>query len=190
MPVPFTDTERARVRELHTAGKTLRAIAKELGRSPATISRAAQDMGLTWDNTQTATATRASSMRAADRRARAIERLYARAEKIMDRLEAEQFKAVGYSKDGYAIVTRIDSDAIPGTDERALSGMVVNLLVAAAKLESVDAQSAGTEGAKSMLGDLRDQLNALHGSLGGHPTAKLTGAALAAQEAEQDQEPG
>lgn len=172
---PITDADRERIRQLHAEGLSCRAIARELGRSPASVGNHAKAMGLQWDQSRTAAATEAHKATNADRRARLVARLYGRADKIMDRLEADQFKLVGLDKDGYARTNVIAADAIPGAEERALTGMVVNLLAGAAKLELVDAGTAGLAEAKGILGNLSDALAGAYGQLshtGGTPTAK------------------
>lgn len=172
-PPPMSAAEHERVRQLHAEGSSLSAIARELGRSPSTISRWAKAQGLSWDAAQTAQATHVKQTSNRDRRAQTIGRLYDRAAVILDRLEAKQFKVVGFDRNGRAKVTHIDSDAIPGNEERALSGMAVNLLVAAARLEAVDAGHANTAEAKGILGGLQDALAAAYGSLAHTRTADL-----------------
>lgn len=56
---PVTGPELARLRELHGAGLSCRAIAKEMGRAPVTISRHAAELGLSFDRTQVKAATEA-----------------------------------------------------------------------------------------------------------------------------------
>jgi hypothetical protein len=56
---PLTQAERDRIRELHTQGRSRNAIAAELGRGVASISRAAKDMGLSFDRRATQAATAA-----------------------------------------------------------------------------------------------------------------------------------
>jgi len=58
----FSDENRARLRELHAAGRSCRQIADDLGFSPATISKYARDLGLVFDRAQTDLATRARSI--------------------------------------------------------------------------------------------------------------------------------
>lgn len=73
MPQPWDrDTEDTRLRELHTAGKSLHAIAKEMGRSKDTIARHAQRLGLTWDRDRVVAATKAKVADARARRAAAV----------------------------------------------------------------------------------------------------------------------
>lgn len=166
---------RDRIREMHAAGQSCNAIARELGVAASTVSRHARAMGLTWGAERTAAATEAKQASNREKRAATIARLYARATTILDRLEADRFKVVGFTKEGNAIVTSIDGDAIPGQEERALSGMVVNLLVAAAKLEQVDAAHTDVGTTKGILGNLADALQSAYGQLShtDTPTANL-----------------
>jgi transposase-like protein len=172
----LTDSEQRYIRERHEAGDSCNAIARTLGRSASTVSRYAREAGLSWDSSRTAPATEAKQASNRERRARLVSRLYDRADKIMDRLEAEQFKLVGLDKDGYARTNVVDADAIPGAEERALTGMVVNALVAAARLEQVDAGQAGNAEAKGILGNLADALQSAYGQLAhtSTPTADAT----------------
>lgn len=179
----LTASEQRLIREEHAAGTSCNAIARTLGRSASTVSRYAREQGLTWDAGRTAAATEAKQATNRERRAELVRRLYNRADAILDRLEAEQFKVVGFTAGefgGKAVVTEIDADAIPGTEERALTGMVVNALVAAAKLEQVDAGQAGSAEAKGILGNLADALQSAYGQLAHThtPTADATRAEL------------
>lgn len=170
---PLTPAELERIKAGHAAGKSLRAIATDLGRSASTIGKHARGMGLSWDATRTAAATEAKQATNRERRAVLLGRLYDRADRIMDRLDADQFKLVGMDKDGYARTNVVDRDAIPGSEERALFGMVMNALNTAARLEAVDAGTAGDGVARGILGALEDSLHAAYGQLAhtGTPTA-------------------
>jgi IS30 family transposase len=64
---PLTDAERQQIRDLHANGHGCNDIARQLGRDRSTISRAANDMGLSFDRTQTKAATEA---RVADTKAK------------------------------------------------------------------------------------------------------------------------
>ena len=173
-PDPLTDDERATIKAMHAEGAGCSAIARHLERSPSTVSRAAKAMGLEWDTAQTEAATAVKQASNRERRARLVRRLYDRADFIMDRLDAEQFKLVGMDKEGNAHTNLVERDAIPGTEERALFGMVINGLNAAARLEAVDSASTNATEAKGILGDLGDALSAAYGQLahaGSTPTA-------------------
>lgn len=56
---PVSDGERARIRELHDTGLNCRQIAREMNRTPATISKHAAALGLKFDRSQTREATAA-----------------------------------------------------------------------------------------------------------------------------------
>lgn len=173
-PNPVTPDEVDRIKALHAAGKSCNGIARELGRAPSTVATHARALGLSWDAGRTAAATEAKVASNRDRRAKLISRLYDRADKIMDRLDAETFKYVGLDKDGRARTNVIDADAIPGSEERALFGMVHNALATAARMEAVDAGMAGNTEARGILGNLSDALQHAYGQLshaGGTPTA-------------------
>ena len=58
---PVTDAELARLRELHGAGLSCRQIAKEMSRTPATISRHAAELSLKFGRAQVKEATAARS---------------------------------------------------------------------------------------------------------------------------------
>lgn len=148
MTATFPDGERAR--ELHAAGWSCNRIAKEVGVSPATISRWAKREGLSFDRSVLAAA---NDARAADGKARRLsitERLYARAERNLSRLEATSYRYRVTYADGSETVT--DNDP-PAADELRHSQAISNYLKSAAQLEAVDS-SAGAEDAKSMLAQL------------------------------------
>jgi transposase len=66
---PLTDDDRRRVAELHAQGLSRNAIARETGRSQATVSKLAKELGLGFDRTRTAEATRVKVIDAKARRA-------------------------------------------------------------------------------------------------------------------------
>lgn len=72
---PWSDADDQTLRDLHAAGMSLHAIAKEMSRGKATIHRKASDAGLDFDRTQTAKAAEAKKIDAADRRV-TLELLY------------------------------------------------------------------------------------------------------------------
>ena len=69
MAQPVSDQEIAQIRRLHAAGSSANAIARELGRSPGTITRVCRRIGLTFDRSQTAAANAAAAVDFAARRA-------------------------------------------------------------------------------------------------------------------------
>ncbi|MFB9687690.1 helix-turn-helix domain-containing protein [Amycolatopsis plumensis] len=64
---PITDEDRRKVRDLHAAGESRNAIADALGRSGATVSKIADELGLSFDRSAVKAATEA---KVADARAR------------------------------------------------------------------------------------------------------------------------
>jgi hypothetical protein len=66
---PVSDDERARLRELHGAGLSCQQIGREMNRNPATISRHAREMGLSFDRSKLKAATEARVADVAARRA-------------------------------------------------------------------------------------------------------------------------
>lgn len=143
----FDQDERARA--LHREGRSCNAIAKELGVSASTISAWARREGLSFDRSKTAVAVSARAVDLKDRRQRLIDRLYARAEANLDRVEAPyRWRVV--TGDGHELVT---DDAAPAADELRHSQAVANYLKTAASLAAVDG-GRGTDDAKSMLAEL------------------------------------
>ena len=66
---PITDEDRRRVAELHAAGLSRNAISREISRSMATVTKIAQELGLSFDRARTAEATRVKQIDAKARRA-------------------------------------------------------------------------------------------------------------------------
>jgi hypothetical protein len=83
-----TSTERDRIKALMARGLSCNAIARELGRGPATISRHAAAMGLSFDRSATREAVSARVIDLKDRRAAGA---VAQAE-IAERLQAQVFE--------------------------------------------------------------------------------------------------
>lgn len=150
----ITDADRDRVRELHAQGKTRNDIAKDIGRSPSTVSKIARGLGLAFDRSATAAATAAKQRDNKARRADIVARLYDRAEHVLDRLAADAYSFTATSVNG--IETRV-LDHVPAQDERHLSGALSGYLSAAERVEKIDADSHA-EAARSMLGNLAEAL--------------------------------
>ena len=132
---PLTDDERARIIDLARTGKSTRAIAAEVGRSHDAVAKTCAKAGVPLDRTQTRNATEARKADLAARRAGIIERLYRRAERNLERLEAEDYTFVAVTVNG------IDHDRVPeppANDEKALMAAISTSLTSAARLEAVD----------------------------------------------------
>ncbi|GAA2772869.1 helix-turn-helix domain-containing protein [Saccharopolyspora taberi] len=151
---PVTDTERARVRELHEQGKTRNDIAKLMGRSPGTVTVIARELGLSFDRSATAAATEAKQRDNRARRAELVDRLYTRAERVLETLEADEYRFTATTINGIE-TERLGH--VPAQDERHLSSSISTHLTTAAKLEAIDADGQA-EAARSMLGSLAEAL--------------------------------
>lgn len=147
---PITDAERVRVRELHAAGESRNDIAKALGRSPSTVSAIAKDAGLAFDRSTTAAATEAQQQDNKAKRAELVARLYRRAERNLDTLEADEYRFTATTVNGIETETL---GHVPAQDERHLSSAISTNLASAAKLEQIDADDSAAAG-RSVLGGI------------------------------------
>ncbi|GAA2457016.1 helix-turn-helix domain-containing protein [Streptomyces macrosporus] len=155
---PVTDADYEQVRKLHGQNLGRNEIARRMQRSPRTISVIAEELGLTFDRTMTAAATEARKIDAKARRAALIDRAYGRAERVFDRLEADQYKFTSTTVNG--IETEV-LDHVPAHEEKALAGAITQYLNQAAKLEALDSDD-GVEAAKGMVGQLLTGLSAVY----------------------------
>lgn len=162
MPAPpaWTDTDTTELKRLHAAGNTLHGIARQMGRSKATISKYAGQLGLSWSRERTAKAAEAVHLDNKLRREKIVARMYTRIEHLQDRLEAvgpgTPFKTlVSAGKDGDTVE---ELDFVPTTDERNIADTLSRYVASATKLEAVD---AGNKPAA-----VRDLLTGLAESLG------------------------
>jgi len=163
MAAPLTPEEIETIKRMHAEGASLRATARALGRPHTTISRAAREMGLTWDRaTQTAAATAAAAADNRARRHRVIDRLYGQIEAILDRLEAPTYTYVATTVNGIETITLNEP---PAHEVKALMQALGSAATTAAKLEAVDSDY-DAEGARSMLAGLVNGLRAVAGHLG------------------------
>lgn len=148
-----TDEERAEIRRLHAEGHGRNEIARRVGRGKRTVSRVAEDLGLSFDRTATAIATEAKVIDARARRARIMEQLY-------DVIEAD----LTYLKkpDGYVLVevsagkaVPFGAERLPAQDRRALITGISTAITAASRLEALEGDP-GVAGATSLLLNLSD----------------------------------
>lgn len=160
MPRGRTFDQGQRARELFDAGRSCNAIAKELGVAPSTISGWAQREGLSFNQAKTEDAVAAARVTRAERRGRIIDRLYDRAERVLDRLEADKYMHRMASGDG---VHTYHDEHPPAQDERSLSASVHQYLRDAADLELVD-DSNGLAPVESMLGRLAVRFGVVEGA--------------------------
>lgn len=143
---PVTDEERATVRELHAEGVSRNEIARRLKRSGKTVSEIAVELGLTFDRAVlTEAATRARVADARERRAALIDRAYARAEALFDRLEAAEDSGYKFTATTVKGIETARLDHVPAQDEKALAGAAGQYLAQAARLEALDSGSGHDE---------------------------------------------
>lgn len=162
MPRGRTFDQGLRARVLFDAGKSCNAIAKELGVSPSTISGWAKREGVSFDRAKTEDAVAAAKITRAERRGRIIDRLYARAERVLDRLEADSYLHRMASGEG---ISTFRDPHPPAQDEKALAASVHQYLRDAADLELVD-DGNGLTPVESMLGRLAQRFGLVEGADG------------------------
>ncbi|EFC80188.1 GcrA family cell cycle regulator [Parafrankia sp. EUN1f] len=153
---PFTDADVERLRELHTAGMSCGAIARQMGRSRSTVSEHAKRLGLAFDGPPAeATAVKAATNR--EMRADLIRRMLRRAGAVLDRLEADTYQHRITTGEASYIVS---DPVVPAADEKALSGAIASYMRTAMEAEKLDAAVGDTDG-RSMLEALADGLKAV-----------------------------
>lgn len=135
MPAPITTDQRQQIVTLHAQGLSRNAIARELSLSSSTITKICTEEGLSFDRSKTINATRARVADNKSRRAAIVGRLYGRAEKILDRLEAPQYVHRMMGPEGSEKI--FDEDP-PAGDERNLATSIAVYLDKATKLEDYD----------------------------------------------------
>lgn len=162
-PGRWTPAQEAELRDLHGQGLTLTAIAKQIGRDKGAVSVKAKTMGLTWDRSATAAATRAKVADAKARRATIKLRLLSRVEHLLDRLEAEKFTTLvpdGPGSQGTRTLT-----FVPPDDEKALATSMSSYLASYDRLEKLDGDG-GVADAVGMLDKIADAIKAAADTLG------------------------
>jgi len=148
--IPVDQATKVRAKKLHAQGKGRNEIAKTLGISTFAVTRISQELGFSFDRAQTEVAVRANSIDRAARRGKIIDRLYARSERILDRLEADEYSYRMPTMSGSETVV---DDAAPAADERHFATSMAHYLVQAVRLEQVDSDR-GVGDAVSVLDSL------------------------------------
>lgn len=86
---PLTDDERQAIRDLHAQGHGCNEIARRIDRNPATVSRAAARLGLSFDRAETMAATQARRADAAAQRSKLMLEYLADARRLREQLWME-----------------------------------------------------------------------------------------------------
>lgn len=134
-PRPITDEDRDEIRQLHAKGKSCRAIADAVDRSPGRVSEIAKSLGLKFDRAQTRAATSATQADNRQRRSKLIADLYDLADS-----EVEYMKRDGYNLTEVSAGQAVEYwvERLPAQDRRALAGAIGASLQSAVRLEQVD----------------------------------------------------
>ncbi|MGI5418669.1 helix-turn-helix domain-containing protein [Actinomadura luteofluorescens] len=149
----LTDADRQRVAQLHAEGKSRNEIARAISRAQSTVSKIARELGLSFDRSRTAEATRVKVVDAKARRAQLKLDLLDDAERLRLRLW-EPATVVLSTPKGPA---RVTLDLPPARDARDIMGAVQAAVRSHVDLDRLDV-SDGAENAKSMLGQLGEAL--------------------------------
>lgn len=166
MPAPIPDNVRTAIlADIQAGEKGCRAIARDHGVSPDTVSQAARDAGIldAFGRTQTETATRARQADLAARRAQIAELLLDDIERLRDRAW-EPYQVVTSSQHGAEITTL---PLPPLRDAQAAYTSIAISLDKHLALVRHDGDTGGDlESARSLLGDLGRALGVAAEQLG------------------------
>lgn len=153
-----TQADYDRVRDLHAQGMSRNEIGRTIGRSGRTISRLAQELGLSFERSgATAKATEARKADGAARRAQLHVDALDAAQKLMAQMFAPALVYnFGGRENDYNSTTLEEP---PFADKRNIANAIQALAGTALKLAEYD-KAAGSDDEKGMLLELRDQLRA------------------------------
>lgn len=156
-----TDAERAKLRQLHAAGRTRNEIAKELGRAAATVTQLATDMGLSFDRSETKAAVAAKMEDAKARRAQLALDLLSDAQRLRVQLFEQAHVYAFGGKDNTFAEAYVTQPSF--RDQRDIIGAASMAVTAALRLDQHDTANADT--AKSVLGALAAGLGVAYAEL-------------------------
>jgi len=158
---PITDDDRRRVAALHAEGLSRNEIARRIGRSMATVSKIAAELGLSFDRTRTREATRAKVADARERRATLALKLLQLVEQEADAFNQPcTLHSFGGRDHTYRSRT---VDRPPPRERRDMAATISLLVDKHVRLVELDADT-GHGQAASLLGALLDNLQAKHGT--------------------------
>lgn len=159
MANPWTDDEADRMRAMHAEGRSLNSIARELGRSPGTVSKRAKEAGLSWSRAKVKAANEARAVDAKARRLAIVEKQLTITELLQGTLEQ------GAAGRGWSTLIRGEGGAehtqtlryVPARDAKDTMSALNSSSTIIARL---DEQVTDHGDAKSVLADLIGGLNA------------------------------
>lgn len=152
---PWTPQDDETLRAAHGAGKSLHAIAKEMGRGKGTISVKAAKLGLTWDRAQVGEAVHAKVMDAKARRAVLKDHLLEDAARLRTQLFAEAVVFNFGGKDNTYEQRTLDKP--PFADQLKIMQATSTAVATYERLERLDDDAGATDG-RSMLERLAARL--------------------------------
>ena len=159
---PLTQADRDRVRELHAAGRNRNQIAKDIGRSGATVSKIAGELGLSFDRELVKAATDAKVADAREKRAQLMLDYLTDAQ----RLRTQLWVATQYREHGGRDFVRQEWTQPEPTAADKLKLMQASTSASGASLRlDLHDGDRGADGAKSMLGALAAGLQAAYDQL-------------------------
>ncbi|MFE0762609.1 helix-turn-helix domain-containing protein [Streptomyces smyrnaeus] len=155
MPRPITDEDREQVRHLHAQGKARNEIARELRRSPSTVSKIARELGITFDRAvEVETATKVRRADLAARRADLAIALHDVAEREIGRMTQPQLYFEWGGKD-HTYAEKWQDEPTPA-DRRTMMATAGAALDRSLKLSP--ARDETGERSRSVIGRLMDGL--------------------------------
>ncbi|WP_367128308.1 helix-turn-helix domain-containing protein [Saccharothrix sp. HUAS TT1] len=152
---PLSDTEKQRIRDLHSQGATRNDIARDLGRSSATISKWCGRLGLGFDRKTTAAATAAKVEDAKAKRAAIMQGLLDDAQKLRGQLFAPAVIFSFGGKDNSYEERKVPEP--PARDKRDLMASIVQAVNASLRLDEHD-RGSDVDDAKAMVDELYEAL--------------------------------
>lgn len=151
----WTAAEDVRLRDLHAAGKSLTAIAAEMGRPKGTVSGKAKAAGLSFDRSRTAKAAEAVHIDNKARRALLEERLLTEADKVLDRMWSP---AIVFSFGGAANTYAEHTLDVPTpADQKAIMQTASTALTTAGRLHELNSGRASDQ-SRSLLVQMQTAL--------------------------------
>ncbi|MGW2130445.1 helix-turn-helix domain-containing protein [Streptomyces coelicoflavus] len=163
---PLTAKDRAAVKRLHGKGMSRNDIAREIKRSPSTVSKLARELGLSFERgheVEAATVARKADLSA--RRAEMAERLHDAAERELGKMTEQTLYWEWGGKD-HTYAQKLADEPIPA-DRRAIMSIVATALDRSLKLVPPK-DDAGAE-SRSVIGDLIAGLTADYAARHGGP---------------------
>jgi len=153
--LPLTEADFDRIRELHAAGASRNDIARDLGRSAATISKWCGRLGLAFDRTSTQAATAAKVQDAKAKRAELMQGLLDDAQRLREQLFAPAVVFSFGGKDNSYESRRVPEP--PARDKRDLMASINQALMASLRLDEHD-RGSDVDDAKAMVDELYEAL--------------------------------